>query len=967
MYKKIIVFIALVSFLILPFLFRSQSARVQARTSVEYLPGLQQPVILVRDTVGVPHITASNDHDAYFMMGYVHAQDRFFQMDGTRRQASGTVAEMLGAGPNDLFLQSDVMFRLLGVRRSAERSLSAYTPGAAALIQAYSDGVNFWLDNNPLPPEYAAIEITQVPRWTPLDSVTIVKFIQFQLSFDIADLSRTTALLSYQAAGQAGGFDGIRLFFEDIFRFAPFDPAVTIPRPMGGASLSPREMQSPGLQSQMIENAHRAQEMINPEIREATQGFIERYERNPLLNRANLGLGSNWWVVAGSRTDTGNAMLANDPHLALVTPSTFYEIHLTVDSQSSPMNVYGVGYSGTPGVFLGQNERISWGATTSSIDYTDFFAESLVIENGVPAATLYRGVAESLVIVSEEFKANQVQNGVTDDVVVVSPGGRPTGLNIPPATLIVPRRNNGPLITGGSTGAVSVQYAGAGATRDLEGIFALARARNISDFTQGLQLLEVGSLNWAYADVDGNIATFVNGKVPLREDLQTGTIDGLPPFFIRDGTGAARNEWIPRGDNGPGVSYESLPFEEMPQTVNPAQGFLVNANNDPLGLTLDNNPINEARGASIYYISSGFSPGYRAAKITSLLRRQLDNNRSRCKVSFQDMKQIQSNVQMFDAEVFTPYIIRAFGRARGAGVPAELAAMGSDPAVAEAVWRLLNWDFSAPTGIPEGYDAGDRNGIYQRPSHREVSNSIATTIYTVWRSQILAHTINATLQRAGLGTIPGSDRLLADLRFLLDNFSTNQGVGASGLDFFEVPGFNAPPHIRRDFLILQSLKVALTLLGSDAFADAFNNSTNQNDYHWGKLHRITFSHPFGGLAPQFSIPTAGNFADLSPVLPGLAVDGAWETIDNGFFEALGASSQAYTFGGGSARRYIGELCRGGIRAVQVIPGGESGVIGSRFHADQLPLWLTNRHHNVLFSRSDVDSHRYSKIVYRPAR
>jgi len=972
--KRTIIFTLLASLIITTFLFRNPFARHQTGASQEQAPapverfsGLQQRATVVRDTYGVPHITASSDHDVYFMMGYLHAQDRFFQMDVMRRQGSGALAEMLGAGPNDQTLGSDIQNRFFGMGRAAKRSLGAYSNEAVALIQAYSDGVNAWLDNNPLPPEYTALEIARAPRWTPLDSIIIVKLIQFQVSFDTTDLERTAALSSYQAAGRARGFDGTKLFFEDLFTFAPFDPAVTIPRPASAASFSSQEIQSLNIQSQMIENARRAGEMISPEIIEAARKFVEQCNQYPLLNRAELGIGSNWWVVAGSKTDSGNAMLANDPHLGLGTPSTFYEIHLMVDSHSSPMNVYGVSYAGVPGVFLGQNQFISWGATTAGMDITDFFAERLVLENGTPVATTYKGGAEPLVISPEEFKINQIQNGVMDDVIVVSPGNRPSGLGVPAAALIVPRRNNGAILSASLSGAFSMQFAGSSATRDLEGIFALARARNLTGFKQGLQFLEAGSLNWAYADVDGNIASFINGNIPLREDLQAGVIEGLPPFFIRDGTGAARNEWIPRSDSGPGFNYESLPFEEMPQIVNPAQGFLVNANNDPIGVMLDNNPLNQMRNEGIYYISSGFSPGFRAAKITSLLTRLLTDSCGDCRVSFQEMKRIQSNVQMFDAEVFTPYILRAFESARGAGAPAELAALANDPAVIEATGRLSAWDFSSPTGIPEGYDAGDRKDLDQQPSNHEVSNSIAATIYAVWRHQILANTIAATLQRSGLGGFqPNGDRQLVDLRLLLDNFSTNRGVGASGLDFFAVPGVDAPPDIRRDGIILKSLKDALNLLASNAFAAAFGGSTNQNDYRWGKLHRITFSHIFRGLAPQFSVPTAGNFVNLSPTLPGLATDGGFETIDNGPFSLRFASSQAYTFGGGAARRYVGELRRGKIKSAQVIPGGQSGVAGNRFHADQLSLWLTNKYHRIFFSRAEINRNQYSKTVYGPA-
>src|SRR5262245_2595357 len=232
--KKTVILVSLALLLIPAFQFRTLLARQQADASQEQLmsttarlPGLQKHVTVVRDKFGVPHITASSDHDAYFMMGYQQAEDRFFQMDSLRRQASGTLAELLGAGPQDSILGTDIFLRVVGMRRAAERSLGAYSPEAAGLIQAYADGVNAWLDNNPLPPEYQALEISHVPRWTPVDSLVISKLNTFLLSFDINDLENTIQFLSYQAAGQAEGFDGAKLYFEDIFRFAPFAPVVT--------------------------------------------------------------------------------------------------------------------------------------------------------------------------------------------------------------------------------------------------------------------------------------------------------------------------------------------------------------------------------------------------------------------------------------------------------------------------------------------------------------------------------------------------------------------------------------------------------------------------------------------------------------------------------------------------------------------------------------------------------------------
>jgi penicillin G amidase len=982
--KRTVIFVSLALLMLSVFLFRNPlawsraslpqeqagSSHQQGIITTNSLPGLRRQVTVTRDRFGVPHVKAFSDHDAYFIMGYLHAQDRFYQMDEARRLGAGAVSELLGIGDKGEFLAEDISIRELGIGRSAERSLSAYSPESLALLQSYSDGVNIWLDSNTLPPEYSALEITRVPRWRPVDSLTVLKLIQFQSAFDMLDLGRFLNLVEYQAAGQAGGFDGAKLYFEDIFRVAPFDPAVTVPRSTGSASISSPDIQAAAAQSETPQNARRMRELLSPDAVKIARKVLQRHSQNPLLNLVNhakSGMGSNWWLVSGSKTTTGNAMLANDPHITLGVPTSFYEIHLAVVSDSSPMNVYGVGFPGTPGVFFGQNERVSWGVTVSNLDITDFFLESVVIENGVPTGTRYKGAVEPLVVIPQVFKANQIQNGTQDDVVTLSPGSAPLGVTVPDVTLIAPRRNNGLIsVVDESIGlGLSIQYTGASATRELEGIFSLARARNLNDFKRSLQMLDVASLNWGYADVDGNIASFVAGKVPLREDLQAGTVDGLPPFFVRDGTGTMRNEWIPR--SGPGFNYETLPFEEMPQVVNPAQGFLVSANNDPIGATLDNNPLNQMRQEGIYYLTVLYNPGLRAAKITSLLNQQFNANGGRGKVSFQDMKRIQSNVQLFDAEIFVPYILQAFDAARRKGAPAELAAFANDPAVREAIGRLARWDFSAPTGISKGYDANDIFGIRIPPSSAEISNSIAATIYTVWRSQIFSNTIDATLQRVGLGgSGKGSDQELSALRFLLDNFSANQGVGSSGLDFFEVPGVNAPPAVRRDGVILKSLKNSLDLLASDAFADAFGNSTDQNDYRWGKLHRISFMHRFGNLAPQFSIPPAGNFEDLSPSLPGLAVDGGYETIDIGTFDLLGASAQGLTFNIGAGRRYVGELSRDGVNSVQIIPGGESGVLGSLFYANQLSSWLTNDYHPVVFTRRDIDCNQYSKIVYSPS-
>ncbi|HZS56499.1 MAG TPA: penicillin acylase family protein, partial [Bryobacteraceae bacterium] len=192
--------------------------------SVVQLPNLQAAARVIRDVNDIAHVKAGNEHDLFFLQGYVHAQDRLFQMDVSRRQASGTLAELLGPAA----LAQDVQLRTIGLRRAAERSLPLQSSRMQAILQAYADGVNAYVASHALPPEYAALKLTNFGAWTPLDSLATIKLLAFGQSFQL-DTQPTIALLSYQKAGKILGFDGTKLFFEDVNRAAPFDRASTVP------------------------------------------------------------------------------------------------------------------------------------------------------------------------------------------------------------------------------------------------------------------------------------------------------------------------------------------------------------------------------------------------------------------------------------------------------------------------------------------------------------------------------------------------------------------------------------------------------------------------------------------------------------------------------------------------------------------------------------------------------------------
>jgi penicillin amidase len=911
-----------------------------AATPTIKMPGLKAASQVSQDGDGIYHVTAANEADAYFLQGWVQARDRLFQMDYNRRLASGTLAELVGSAA----LNSDVQLRTIGLRRAAVRSLNALSPETRLALSSYSRGVNAWIaaaaGAGTLPPEYSALELTQVQPWEDVDSVVIGKLLAFGLSFDL-DIDATVALLSYVGAGQALGFDGQILYSEDIDRSAPFDRASTIP----DASTSP------GIKAattSTVNNPGTKATSLEPEALNAAKHYLEKIQDLPLFQRIrdkNKRDGSNLWAISSRFSANGYPFIANDPHLLLGMPSTFYPMGLNVTGK---MNVFGSSLPGVPGVILGYNDHISWGSTNNDIDVTDTFQEELIPDSASPSgfSTLYKGQPEPVIPIPEVFRANQPGNGTPDDRITLPSGGA-----IPAATLIVPRRNNGPIIqadlTAGS--ALSVQYTGFSATREMDAFLKINKASTPNEFANALQYFDVGSQNFVVGDDRGNIAYFTSGEMPVREDLQAGGVNGMPPWFIRNGQGG--NEWLPVLNRQPNqsVEFEVLPFAEMPKLINPPAGWFVNANNDPAGLTLDNNPLNQSRPkGGIFYLAYSWDRGFRAGRIATRIRERLNSNRNR-RFSFKDMQSIQADVKLRDAEYFTPWITKALTRAKQPSANATLSLFAADAEIVEAVGRLAAWDFSTPTGILEGWDAGKPAGV--APSLTTIKASIAATLYSTWRSRFIANTVDAVL---GPLPKPGNEEVLTALRNVLDNFDTRGGLGASGVNFFNVPGITDPAE-RRDVIMLKSLREALDQLASDEFKLAFNNSTNQDSYLWGKLHRIVFTHPLGNV---FSIPPAGgSFPGLLEPLAGISTDGGFQTVDAASHIVRASKPDEFMFDAGPVRRFVSELQPGGARSESIWPGGTSGVLGSPFYFQFLEKWLVNDAIPLHLKQSEVKANQ----------
>lgn len=882
-------------------LFLSPLARAETLSD----PSLGSPVSVTRDASGIVSIAARSETDLAFAQGWAHARDRLFQMDLLRRTASGTVAEIIPFFP----IEEDIQLRTLGLRRAAERSLASLSAEAKAALKAYAAGVNAYKNANQGPPEYRAPGPGAVADWSDLDSVAVGKLAAFQISFSLDDIDRSLALQSYRANRNVP--DPLALFFADIFRVAPVEAVAS-----AAASESAPSTSGP---------ASSAPAAPPPALSADGVAAARRLAGIGLGRSGDTGAHSNAFAVAGRSTVSGKPILANDPHFDLTAPPQFYPIHLR---SATGFDVSGVSIPGVPFVFQGFNRALAWGFTSSGVDVLDVYQDSLVADRNAPSgfSILHCGRREPVEAEQETYFF--VEDGALKESDAVS------------TTLTVSRRNNGPIISRSGTTALTVQWVGFAPTRDIDAIRLMNLARGRTEFERALRFFDVGSAGLVYADARGTIGYYLTGEIPLREDLERGQ-PGFP-FLVRDGS--CGQEWAPLAGLPPphqALPFAVLPAEEMPRRLNPAAGYIVAANNDPLGDTFDNNAINQLRpnGIGIRYLGADYNPGLRARRLGDLLDQLIDKG----KVRNQELQQIQADVVLPDAAFFVPFILRALNNAARSREPA-LAVFTRNTRLVEAVARLRQWSQAAPTGVSEGFDAADEAGDPSPVTPEEAADSVAATIYSVWRAHMIGNTVDRTLASVGLSAPPPRYAFRA-LHHLLADFQTNHGVGASGLDFFAVPGVGDAA-ARRDILILASLAQALDRLAGDDFAPAFGRSTNLDDYRWGKLHRLTIEHAF---IDRFGYTVAGGpFPPPFAGLPGVPVDGGFETIDRANHDVRagsggGGSSAAndFVFDEGPVYRIVVPVGAQRMPAAFALSGGASGVPGSPHYADLLGRWLTN--------------------------
>ncbi len=482
-------------------------------------PGLRQPVEIVRDRWGVGHVYARNTHDLFFAQGYNAARDRLFQLEMWRRQATGTLAEVLGRRE----LKRDVGARLLAFRGDMRRELAHYHPQGAEIVGAFVEGVNARVaeterDPSLLPPEFALLGM-KPGRWTPEVVVSRHNGLFRNVGQEVS-LAQAVRMLGPAAV-------------QDYSGFGPGDPGLALDPALDGVPITARVTE--------LYDASRAPVRFLPEdvvpahraggaaLARLAAALPAREDGEP----APLD-GSNNWVVAGSRTASGLPLLANDPHRAVQLPSLRYWVHLSAPG----WNVVGGGEPALPGVSIGHNEHGAWGLTIFGLDHEDLYVYRT--DPADPSRYRYRGGWERMRVVRDTVRVKGE------------------------APVVVEHRytRHGPVLhqdtAAGRAYALRAAWLEPGTAPYLASL-RMGQARSWEEFRRACEYALTPAENMVWADVAGRVGWQAAGIAPVRRGWS-----GMLPV-----PGDGRYEW-----------GGFLPARELPHVLDPAKGFWATANED---------------------------------------------------------------------------------------------------------------------------------------------------------------------------------------------------------------------------------------------------------------------------------------------------------------------------------------------------------------------------------------------------
>lgn len=902
------------------------SAIPPTEVAVDGLPGETEVIF---DDHGFPHVYAPDVESAVFLQGYLTAQARFWQMDVFRRVAEGRLSEILGRAT----LETDVAMRASFTTRDGRRleeALWEHTaevdPDLADVLRAYAAGVNAWLadlragrNDASLPPEYTdGVLVSETPAtlddWRPADSLAIGRLQAWSLSESVDSeigLARIFASLP----------EDLR---RDVFRSAPSSEATILPVDSAVSRVSRRAAFLPP-------------SLPDAELLAAIEESLARVSATNPIGDLSRGVGSNNWIVAPELSANGHAMLANDPHLALFNPPIWHVLQLEARDpvDGKPFGANGVIFPGLPGIILGHNDVGAWGATTSGFDVTDVYVEEVTTPSDYPASprtVLFRGEQVPVLRIEEPFFIKGRPQPVMQVIEVVPHHGP-----------MVPDPNISDAVVGLAATGMSFRWTGHELTNDARFLFDLSRARSTEEFFTALENFGTGGQNWIWADVSGDIAFSSQVLVPERPA-------GVVPYLPVSGTGDA--EWL-TDENG---DTAWIPADRLPRAVNPEEGYLSSANNDHVGNTLDNDPLNDD-----VYLGYSFAIGFRQERIHEMLTNAAGDRPDGAKITSADMSRFQYDHKSLEAARLLPFLFAA------ADNRPDLVTARMD----EALDRLAEWGVSKP-GSPafaalSGVDAHDlRDDIAPRSqpvTEEEKQDAVATSIFVGWSTRLGRLVFTDDFAGTGIGRPGGDDATRALLHILedvdrIDDAFRVHTLGENGESTLW-DDLDTPEVETRDEILLTALANGLD------FLEAQFGDTAMDGWLWGLIHQVNFQHFIGQAGiPVFDLGT-------------FAAPGARFTVNPASY-SLNANS--FTFSGGPSQRFVAVLDPDGIRAVNTIPGGNNGnpgrpaggtaaanynTINPEIHyGDHVASWVNGEVFEYRTTRAQVEANGEKRLIYR---
>ncbi|MDR7123080.1 penicillin acylase family protein [Rheinheimera soli] len=527
-----------------------------------YLQGISGPVQVNFDEQGTPTVIAQTDADAYFIQGYLHASERMWQMEVQRRTVQGRLSEVLGRAA----FPTDIWMRTLGLRPSAEKAWSNLGYSAQNALIAYANGVNAWLAQaQTLPPEFLALDFTPEP-WQPVDSLAWQKVLALNLGLNMyREIDRLTALKVIPP-------ERLKVFYEH-------DPEPETAYP-------PLVLQN------------RANEESDQIITKGAYPF-ENFESLSAHLQSELGLGltyagSNAWAVSGQFTESGNTMLANDPHLAIMQNSPWYSIGLKGDK----LDVIGMSFVGIPGVALGRNRDIAWGTTSLMSDQQDIFYLNVPVSDRSHYVLKQNGSTQAI-----EIDIDKETFHIKSD--------SPQWLNkdILPVNFEIRRTPMGPVVSDAvrlTHETVVLRWAALDDDdRSFEAFHLVQYADNWQAFRNAVSLLKAPGLHFIYADSQGNIGSQIAGHIPVR-----GKGVGVIPQRLQSG----QDMW---------KGY--VPFDQLPSIYNPQSGFVIAANSQiESELVISHEWASDARFRRIHHLLQEYITQGKKINISDMVKIQND-------------------------------------------------------------------------------------------------------------------------------------------------------------------------------------------------------------------------------------------------------------------------------------------------------------------------------------------------------